>query len=137
MPTRFAYRDPGPAAPLLRLLGVRLDRDGVEVTDDGRVRARFGRLRLDVPVDRVASAEVTGPYRWWKAVGPRLSARDTGVTFGTAGGYGVCMRFTEPVGPVFGPRRHAGLSVTVEDPEGLVAAVAAARADAGPPGAAS
>jgi hypothetical protein len=66
---------------------------------------------------------VTGPYRWYTAMGLRLSRADDGVTFGTNHDRGVCVHFRERVPPVIGRRRHSALTVTVEDCAGLVAAI--------------
>jgi hypothetical protein len=125
---------PGPSAPspaffpyaldsrftlLLRPLGLRPSRDGVTLTDDGRLLATFGRFRLDTPLDNVDDAHVTGGYRWWTAVGVRLSLADDGLTFGTNARAGVCVHFRDRVRRVVGPRDHSALTVTVADPEGL------------------
>jgi hypothetical protein len=62
----------------------------------------------------------------WKVLGPpHLSFRDRGLTFATNQERGVCVRFHEPVAGI-DPRgwiRHPGLTVTVEDPEALIAAI--------------
>jgi hypothetical protein len=106
-------------APLLLAPG----RQGVSLTEEGRFVARFGLLRLDTPLDNIADAHVTGPYRWWTAVGPRLSLMDDGLTFGTTNHGGVCVHFREPVRRVIGPRNHSALTVTVADRDGLVRAL--------------
>ena len=92
--------------------------------DDTRFRATYGFLSLETPIDNVAGGHVTEGYRWWTAVGPRLSLADDGLTFGTNSDRGVCVHFHEPVRGV-GPRRHSALTVTVEDCDGLVAAIGA------------
>ena len=99
--------------------GVRQGRDGVTLTERGRFRATFGFLRLDTSLDNVAGGHVTGGYRWYTAVGARLSLADDGLTFGTNIERGVCVHFRERVGPVIGMRPHSALTVTVEDCEGL------------------
>ena len=106
-------------APLLLAPGCQ----GVTLTDDGRFVARYGPLRVDTPLANIAGAHTTGPFRWWTAVGPRLSLRDDGLTFGTTNHRGVCVHFREPIRPVIGPRRHSALTVTVADCEGLVQAL--------------
>lgn len=88
------------------------------------LEVRFGPWRVATPLDNVASAEESGPYRWPRVAGPaRLSARDHGLTFATTAEAGVCLTFHEPIPaaqPV--PRwTHPGLTVTVEDPSGFVA----------------
>lgn len=106
-------------APLLLAPGC----PGVTLTEDGRFVARYGLLRLDTALANVADAHVTGPYRWWTAVGVRLSLRDDGLTFGTSNRSGVCVHFREPVRRVVGLRDHSALTVTVADPDGLVRAL--------------
>jgi hypothetical protein len=111
-------------APLSFAAGVMRSNSGVEVDDD-ELRIRFGRWwRLHTPLDNVAGAEVTGPYQFVKVAGPpRLSLRDRGITFATTTERGVCIRFHEPVAAVdpFGRLKHPAATVTVDDPDGLVA----------------
>ncbi len=120
---RFAFlHDPRFARPL-GLLGVSPETSWVEVTDD-ELTIRFGRLGLRTPRHNVAGVEVTGPYRWYRAIGARLSLADQGVTFGTAAHGGACVRFHEPVPALLGPLvRHPGATVTVADPHGLARAL--------------
>jgi hypothetical protein len=96
---------------------------GVTVTDDGRLVARYGPFHVDAPLSRVQDAHITGPYRWWTAVGARLSAADDGLTFGTNAAEGVCIHFEPRIHRVIGLRDHSALTVTVADTEGLVAAI--------------
>jgi hypothetical protein len=98
-------------------------RQGVTLTDDGRFVARFGPLRAEAPLSSVRSAHVTGPYRWWTAVGPRLSFADDGLTFGTNATAGVCVHFHPKLRRVIGLRDHSALTVTVANTEGLAAAL--------------
>lgn len=98
---------------------------GVTLTDDGRLLARFGFLHLETPLANVAGAHLTGPYRWWTAVGPRLSMVDDGLTFGTTNRGGVCVHFRSPVARAIGRRDHSALTVTVADRQGLVRALSA------------
>lgn len=103
-------------------LGVREGRDGVTVDDD-RFAASFGRFRLECPRTNVAGAHITRDYAWWKAIGMRLSLADDGLTFGTSTHGGVCVHFAERVPRVIGPRNHSALTVTVDDLDGLLAAL--------------
>ncbi|MDP7703055.1 hypothetical protein [Mycobacterium sp. TY815] len=96
---------------------------GVTLTQDGRFVARYGPLRAEAPLSHVVEAHITGPYRWWTAVGPRLSMADDGLTFGTNADAGVCIHFQPPLRRVIGFRDHSALTVTVADPRGLVAAL--------------
>jgi hypothetical protein len=96
---------------------------GVTVTKDGRLIARYGPLHVEAPLSQVVHAHVTGPYRWWTAVGARLSMADDGLTFGTNATEGVCIHFEPRIHRVLGLRDHSALTVTVADSEGLVAAI--------------
>jgi hypothetical protein len=96
---------------------------GVTVTEDGRLIARFGPLRVDALLSQVVHAHVTGPYRWWTAAGARLSLADDGLTFGTNAAEGVCIHFEPRVRRVLGLRDHSALTVTVADGQGLVDAI--------------
>jgi hypothetical protein len=119
----FAYRFDMRFAPMLVPLGVRPGRHGVTLTQDGRFQATFGFLQLDTGLDNVVGGHITDGYRWYRAIGPRLSLVDHGLTFGTNTERGVCVHFREPVPRVIGRKPHPALTVTVEDCEGLVAAI--------------
>lgn len=119
----FPYRYEGRLAPLWAPFRAWPGTQGVTLTDDGRLVARYGPFRVDVPLSTVRDAHVTGPYRWWTAVGPRLSMVDDGLTFGTNSHAGVCIHFQPPLHRVLGFRDHSALTVTVADTEGLVAAL--------------
>jgi len=94
---RFPLRMTRPWRWLLRVIGVRRGAAQVDLTDDGRLVATFGRLSVETRLDNVGSYSLTGPYRWWKAIGPRGSLADSGFTFGTSTHGGVCVCFVEPV----------------------------------------
>jgi hypothetical protein len=114
-------------------LGVRPARDGVTLTGDGRFVATYGLLRVETALDNIDDAHITTGYRWWTAVGARLSFADDGLTFGTNARRGVCVHFLTKVPSRLRRSGHSALTVTVEDPEGLVAALAATdRPSAGP-----
>lgn len=118
----FPYRFDARFAAMWLPFGAVPGRDGVRLGPD-RFRATFGWLRLETPLDNVAGAHVTGGYRWYTAVGARLSFADDGLTFGTNRDRGVCVHFAEPVRRVIGFRPHSALTVTVDDCEGLVEAL--------------
>ena len=101
-------------------LGLRPDEDGVRV-DDEELVATYGRFRVATPLANVEGAHITRGYRWWTAVGVRLSFVDDGLTFGTNDVAGVCIHFRQPVPRVMGLKDHSALTVTVEDLDGLVA----------------
>lgn len=110
--------------PLFLALGVS-DDDGVTITDDGRVVATYGRFRVETPVENVRATKVTGPHRWYTAVGLRLSMTDDGLTFGTNHRLGLCITFEESVPKVIGTDDHTALWVSVADPHGLAQVLAA------------
>jgi hypothetical protein len=114
---RFAF-DPRFRVPLAGF-GVLPSTAFVTLTDDGRLVARFGPFTCETPLANVVDVSVTGPYRWWRAIGPRLSLTDRGATFGSTAEGGVCLRFAEPVRALaaVGPLRHPGLTVTVAERE--------------------
>jgi hypothetical protein len=91
-----------------------------------RLLARFGPWRLETPLANVAGAELTGPYRWPRIIGPaHLSLKDRGLTFASSAKAGVCIRFRRPVPGLepLGVIRHPGLTVTVDDAPALVEAL--------------
>jgi len=122
----FPYRLDRRWSPLFAALRVS-EADGVELTPDGLVRATYGRFRVETPLDNVDHTLVTGPHRWFTAVGLRLSFADDGLTFGTNHHAGLCIAFVEPVPKVIGWRQHSALWVSVADPEGLAEAIATAQ----------
>jgi hypothetical protein len=119
----FPYRYDARLAPVWGPFRVWPGRQGVTLTDDGRLVAAYGPLRVDAPLTTVRDAHRTGPYRWWTAVGPRVSMVDDGLTFGTNARAGVCIHFEPPIHRVIGFRDHSALTVTVADPDGLLAAI--------------
>jgi hypothetical protein len=118
----FPYRFDDRWKPLFAVLRVRRD-DGVTLTDDGRLIATYGWASVETTVDNVDHLEITGPHRWYTAVGLRLSMADDGITFGTNHRRGLCIGFVAKVPRVIGFRDHSALWVSVADPEGLAAAL--------------
>ena len=106
------------------VFGVRRAKDGVTLTDDGRLRATFGVLLSSRPRFRTSRVP-TSPrdYRWWTAAGARRSFKDDGLTFGTNADAGVCIHFREKVPSPLSRKGHSALTVTVEDLDGLVRAL--------------
>ncbi len=94
-------------------------KDGVTLTDEGQFRATFGFLSVETPIANIDHTEVTGPHRWYTAVGARLSFADDGLTFGTNHHLGLCLGFVEKIPKVIGTRPHSALWVSVADPDGL------------------
>ncbi len=106
---------------MLKALGVGSD-DGVTLTADELV-ATFGRVTLRTPLANVDHTLVSGPHRWYTAVGLRLSFSDDGLTMGTNHRRGLCIGFVEKVPKVIGFKDHSALWVSVADPDGLAAAL--------------
>ena len=126
MTETFPLRVDRPWSWPLRLIGVKTGAAQVVLTDDDRLVATFGRLRVETPIANVCGYRLTGPYRWWRAIGPRGSFADHGFTFGTSAAGGLCLCFRDwvPSGYVRGGRME-GLTVTVEDPDALARALEA------------
>jgi hypothetical protein len=118
----FPYRFDNRWKPMFAGLRVGAD-DGVTITDDGRLRATYGRFEIDTPLDNIDHTQITGPHRWYTAVGLRLSFSDDGITFGTNHQRGLCIEFVETVPRVIGFKPHSALWVSVADPEALAAAI--------------
>lgn len=121
---RFGFRFQKQYVPMLAAIGVTSATAHVMVTDD-RLVARFGPWLCSTSLSNVVDVCVTGPYSAVKAIGARLSMTDRGLTFGTTTEGGVCITFDQPVTGLdpLGVLRHPALTVTVDDTEGLVAAV--------------
>ena len=97
---------------------------------DDELRVRFGPWSLRTPTTNVEWARVTGPYEFVRVAGPaRLSLADRGLTFATNGLHGVCIGFRTPVSGFepTGLLKHPGLTVTVAEPEELVATLLRSR----------
>lgn len=119
----FRYRFDDRWKALFLVLGVR-DHHGVTVDRDrGVLRATYGRWSIETDLDNIDHTHVTGDHRWYTAVGLRLSAADTGITFGTNHRLGLCIEFVEKIPKVIGFRDHAALWVSVDDPDGLAEAI--------------
>jgi hypothetical protein len=110
-------------APFWLPFGLRPSRDGVTIFDDGRFQATFGLLRLETPLDNVTGAHITRDYRWWTAIGARMSFVDDGLSFGTNTKAGVCVHFAEKVPSRLSRKGHSALTVTVADLDGLIDAL--------------
>ena len=118
----FPYRLDKRWSALFFVLGVS-DKDGVKITGKGELIATFGRFKVKTTLDNIDHTLVTGPHRWYTAVGLRLSLTDDGLTFGTNHRKGLSIAFVEKIPKVIGFRKHSTLWVSVADPEGLAAAI--------------
>ena len=122
IPRFFPYRFDKRWNALFFALGVD-DKDGVNITRKGELTATFGRFKVKTKLDNIDHTLVTGPHRWYTAVGLRLSLTDDGLTFGTNHHKGLSIAFVEKIPRVIGFKKHATLWVSVVDPEGLAAAI--------------
>ena len=118
-PLHFPIRLGERSRSFLRLFGVRDGNAFVGVDDD--FDARFGRFRLRTPLSNILSWRIEGPWLWITAIGVRLSIRHRDLTFGGSPRGGVRVDFRDPVR--LGPIQVPALYVTVEDLEGLAAAL--------------
>ncbi len=123
MTRQFRYAVDKRYLPLLLPFGLRRNRDGVTLGDDGSFVASFGFFSVATPLDNITGAHVTRNYRWWTAFGVRASMADDGLTFGTNHRAGVCVHFAEKVPSRLSKGGHSALTVTVEDLEGLTEAL--------------
>lgn len=118
----FPYRFDRRWRVLFWALGVSKN-DGVSIYDNGDLVATFGRFKVTTKKNNIRRSFVTGPHRWYTAVGLRLSLTEDSITFGTNHKKGLSIEFVQKVRPVIGFRRHSTLWVSVADPEGLAAAI--------------
>ena len=90
-----------------------------------RLVACFGPWSVRTAPANVREVCLTGPYRGYRAIGPRMSMVDRGLTFGSTVSGGVCLLFSEPVAGLdpFGRLRHPGLTVTVAERDRFAAVV--------------
>jgi len=123
MAEHFGYDIDSRFLPVLLPFLIRPSKDGVTLTDEGSFIATFGLLHVGTPLTNVVGAHVTRNYRWWTAVGARLSRADDGLTFGTNDRAGVCIHFGHKVPSRLRRSGHSALTVTVADLEGLVTAL--------------
>jgi hypothetical protein len=122
-PQTFPIRLDARSKWVLRLFGVTgADTAYVDLAG-GVLDARFGASSIRTSITNIASWRIEGPWRWITAIGVRRSIRHGDVTFGGSPHGGVRIDFREPV--QFGPFRPPALYVTVDDLEGLAAALTA------------
>ena len=108
----------------LALAGITPTTAHVTVGPD-RLIACFGPWVCRVDPGNIRRVSVTGPYRWYRGIGTRLSVSDRGLTFGSTYQRGVCLELREPVPGMdpLGALRHPNVTLTVADPERFAAAV--------------
>ncbi len=122
-PKFFPYQLDKRWALLFLALGVKQG-DGVTIYPNGDLIATYGRFKVKTTLDNIERTEITGPHRWYTAVGLRLSMTDDGITFGTNHYKGLSIAFVRKIPRVIGLRKHSLLWVSVADPEGLAALLA-------------
>ena len=90
-----------------------------------RLVACFGPWVCHTATSNVGAVSLTGPYHWYRAIGPRLSLADHGLTFGTTTTRGVCLQLRDPVPGIdpLGLIRHPNLTLTIADPQRFAVAV--------------
>ncbi len=133
MTQRFGYAIDRRFLPVLIPFGLRRDRDGVTLAEDGSFEATFGFFSVVTTRVNITGAHITRGYRWWTAVGARSSLADDGLTFGTNRDAGVCIHFADKVPSRLSQRGHSALTVTVEDLEGLVRSLGGDSGEGAPP----
>jgi hypothetical protein len=108
--------------PLLLAWGVTPASAWVRLDGD-RLVARFGFFHAEIPLADIEWWDITGPYRWWRAVGVRHTLGQADISFGgnADGGLRVHLRRRQRIGWV----NATDLYVTVADLEGLGAALTA------------
>ena len=129
MSEHFGYAIDKRYLPVLLPLLLRPSRDGVTLTDEGSFVATFGLFKIASQLSNIAGAHITQHYRWWTAVGVRMSRVDDGLTFGTNHDGGVCVHFAEKVPSKLRRSGHSALTVTVADLEGLTTALGGDQAE--------
>jgi len=107
---------------VLWLFGVHGAQDAWVDLGDDCLTARFGRFSATSPIANIASWRIEGPWKWITAIGVRRSFRHADITFGGSPVGGVRLDFREPI--KVGPIKTPALYLTVEDLEGLGAALA-------------
>jgi hypothetical protein len=123
VPQHFGYAIDKRYLPVVLPFLLRPARDGVTLTDEDSFVASFGLVKIATPRSNISGAHITRNYRWWTAVGVRMSRADDGLTFGTNHNAGVCIHFAERVPSPLRRSGHSALTVTVADLEGLTTAL--------------
>lgn len=123
MTERYGYAIDRRYFPILLPWLLRPKKDGVTLTNEGEFLATFGIFKVATPISNITGAHITRDYRWWTAVGVRMSRVDDGLTFGTNHNGGVCIHFAVRVPSALRRSGHSALTVTVRELEALTAAL--------------
>jgi hypothetical protein len=119
----FGYAIDRRYLPVLLPFLLRPAKDGVTLNGEDGFVATFGLFKIETQLSNITGGHVTRDYRWWTAVGVRMSRVDDGLTFGTNHDAGVCIHFAERVPSPLRRRGHSALTATVADLEGLTMAL--------------
>ena len=122
-PLRFPIRLQRPFGPILRVFGATAGERAVVTLTEDALEARFGWSHVRVPLADIERWDITGPYRWFTALGVRRSIRGGDLTFGGSAHGGLQVFFRAP--PKVLVFRPPSLYLTVDDLVGLGAALAA------------
>lgn len=115
-------RDVAWRAPLLIILAT--ESRSVVAIDDEAIDARFGIAHVRIPIANVAAVQ-TRDWSWLLGIGIRIAADKTLGLIGSSDGV-VQIALREPtVDGVLFLRRPRNIAVSLEDPEGFIAAVEA------------
>ena len=106
---------------MLLLFGVTGQGRAHATLEDGELRARFGFFKVATPLDNVARWEISGPYRWWRAIGLRGTVFQPEMTFGGSAHGGICLSLRQRVRLWWWPWNLERLYLTLDDLEGFAA----------------
>lgn len=106
--------------PLL-LFGVIGTRNAYVRLEAGNVAARFGFFAVSTPLVNVERWEMSGPYRWWRAIGVRGTVAQPEMTFGGSAHGGICLSLRRQVSLWWWPWNLLRLYLTLDDLEGFAA----------------
>ena len=105
--------------PLLLVLGV-LHRTAFAAIEGDRLVARFGWFSVRTTLWNIERWEVSGPYRWYRAIGLRQTVGKAEISFGGATHGGIALFFRQPI-PFWWVRGLRVLYVGLDDLEGFAA----------------
>ena len=116
-PRRFAFLFEGLWRWGVLPWGVTPGRAWAEI-DDRQIRVRFGPWHVDSPLENVARYELQPPYRWWRALGVRMTLGKWDVSFCSSSRNGIYLEFKHPQ-RLWGSG-HPAFTMTLADPVGFV-----------------
>ncbi len=119
-PRRFPFRFEGPWRWAVLPFAVTPGRAWAEL-DGERVRVRFGPWHVQIPVADIRRYEIQGPYRWWRALGVRMTLGVWDLSFCSSARDGVYLELARPI-RAYGLERPA-FTFTPADPDGFAAAL--------------